>query len=190
MPKQAKVLVLGVGRDLTQRLNTDPTSGPYFADNFEEVVTVDRDWRVEPTYCFPLEHDWPKALRNSDFDEVHAYEVLHLVGRSGSAADFFALWRRIWDALKPGGLVFAMVPWWESVWTFQDPSTTQVYSEEKLKYLDQAKSKGPMFTQYTRYWPNSYNFIQRLSEMRGTDPKNAGYIFVLQKADPPGDSQD
>lgn len=180
MEKQNKVLVLGVGRDLTQRLNVSDSAGPTFADNFHQVVTMDIDPHVKPTYVCSLDHPWPATLRQGDFDEVHAYEVLTLVG--AGASGFFQVWANIWDALKPGGLAFGMTPWWESVWAWQDPSTKQVYSQEKLNYLSQSYYKEAMTTGYNQsLWRPPYSFITRASQQRGANPRTAGFTFVLQK---------
>lgn len=169
--------MLGCGRDLTQRLNTDPASGPTFADNFEQVDTMDTDYKVEPTFLCSIDGPW---WYYTNYDEVHAYEVLHLAGRG--ADGFFKVWRNIWQALKPGGLCFAMVPWWESVWAFQDPASVQVYSPEKLQYLNQRYYSQPTTTGYNHSaWVPPYSFVARGSWMRGTNPKLAGFSFVLEK---------
>lgn len=178
--KKQKVLVLGAGKDLNQRLFGEEPLGPLFSDNFEEVVTVDIDYNVKPTYICRIEGIWPQALRQRDFDEVHAYEALSLVG--AGASTFFAGWRNIWEALKPDAHVFATTPWWQSVWAFQDPGTGQVYSTEKLHYLSQDYYKEAMTTGYNKtFWRAPYNFKICYSQMRGADPRTAGFAFVLQK---------
>jgi len=179
--KKDKVLVLGSGKDLTQRLNTSSEAGPTFADNFEEVVTLDYNPGVGADYQISIQELWPVELQNGSFDEVHAYEVLHLV----DGIKFFVVWKNIWNALKPGGLAFATVPWWESVWAFQDPLSRDVYSRERLQYLDQGYYSKPAVSSYNlEVWTPPYHFVQVVSQIRlGKDnnPKTAGYAFVLQK---------
>jgi hypothetical protein len=142
---------------------------------------MDIDPEVNPTYVYSIEDTpWGNELQREDFDEVHAYEVLHLVG--ADARGFFAIWESIWKALKPGGLVFAMTPWWESVWAFQDPSSKQVYSHQKLEYLNQKYYKEAMTSGYNHsLWKPPFSFIIRASEQRGANPRTAGFVFVLQK---------
>jgi hypothetical protein len=98
---------------------------------------------------------------------------------------FFALWRQIWDCLKPGGIVCASTPWWESVWAWQDPGHRRVYSTALLTYLSQdeyIKQIGhTAMTDYRSVWPPPYSFGLRYANMAGDNPKEAGFQFVLQK---------
>lgn len=180
--KQGRVLVLGAGTDRAQRINSSPLCGPTFDDNFEEVVTVDHNMAVKPTRCFDLNHPaWPDEVQKQDFDEVHAYECLHMVGQPGSATSFFTLWKQIWLALKDGGLAYVTVPWWESKWIHQDPGIVRTYTPELLFYLNQRDYNKPAMTDYSELWYPPFSFVPRYTGMRGADPKNAGFTFVLQK---------
>jgi len=185
--KKERVLVLGAGTDRMQRVNFDPSSGQSFDDNFEKVITLDRDPAAKPDVLMDLTAPyWPLNVKTKFglVDEVHAYEVLHVVSFGSTytkAGGFFTLWKMIWDVLKPDGFVIGMTPWWESVWAWQDPSTTQVYSAEQLKYLDHRHYADPMMTNYSGIWPEPYNFVLRHASMRGENPKNAGFTFILQK---------
>lgn len=182
-----RVLVLGVGNSLSQKLKmTLPgeTLGDTFAENFKEVWTIDVDPECKPMILWDLEH-FPWPAHSEYFDEVHAYEVLEHLGAMGDYEFFFSLWKEIWRVLKPKGLLCASTPWWESVWAWQDPGHRRVYSPALLSYLSQEAYTDQIgrtaMTDYRRVFPPPYNFIPRYAAMSGTDPKNAGFNFVLQK---------
>lgn len=204
--KQGKVLVLGCGNSRRQNIIIAENApnleakGPNFEDNFEDVWTLDMDPGAKPKILWDLERlPWPVPKAEFDqvhayevlehlsgpFDEVHAYEVLCNLGGVGDWKFFFALWRQIWEVLKPGGLVCATTPWWESVWAWQDPGHKRVYSPYLLTYLNQAeyiKQIGhTAMTDYRSVWPPPYSFRLVLAQMSGDDPKTAGFQFVLKK---------
>ena len=130
-------------------------------------------------------------MHENFFDEVHAYEVLEHLGGMGDFKFFFALWRKIWRALKPEGVVCATTPWWESVWAWQDPGHRRVYSPEILTYLSQDQYEKQIgrtaMTDYRRFWPKPYDFELNTTpgkeswRMTGEDPKRAGFLFILKK---------
>lgn len=187
--KKKQVLVLGAGLDRQQRVVLGASNGPTFADNFEQVHTLDISAAVKPTICKDMSVpgwglEYSRAFGPAD--EVHAYECLHLVGRPeyyGQAGSFFRLWRDIWHATKPGGLVAVTTPWWESKWVFQDPGVVQVYTPEKLWYLDASHSERPMMTNYDYLWPAPYTFTIGYASQRGEDPKNSGFTFIIVKGE-------
>src|SRR3546814_9594459 len=78
---------------------------------------------------------WP--VESDVFDEVHAYEVLEHLGSQGDFRSFFAHFGEIYRALKDGGILFATVPAWDSVWAWADPSHRRVIarSEEHTSEL-------------------------------------------------------
>jgi SAM-dependent methyltransferase len=207
--KQGAVLVLGAGNSLRQNIKIGKNVqeaeavGDFFSDNFEEVVTIDMDPGCKPTYVWDLqEFPWPVNKEHFDavhayevlehlsipegkFDEVHAYEVLCNLGGVGNWKFFFQLWKEIWNCLKPGGLVCASTPWWESVWAWQDPGHRRVYSPHLLTYLSQEEYKKQVgktaMTDYRGVWHPPFNFHLVFTSQRGEDPKTAGFNFVLQK---------
>lgn len=200
-------LVLGAGNRtlMSVQVNLPGSEIPdslEFKDNFKDVWTIDIDPHAKPKIVWDLESKevygddvkltWP--VPDNYFDEVHAYEVLEHLGGMGDYKFFFALWRKIWDVLKPGGIVCATTPWWESVWAWQDPGHRRVYSPQILLYLSQPEYAAQIgktsMTDYRRFFPPPYSFIRRWGKMTGgsnekegvpVDPKNAGFIFVLQK---------
>lgn len=185
------VAVLGAGNSRMQKVRTGlpeelEALGPTFQDNFEVVTTVDMDEASKPNFVFDLTNEvWP--LPGNTFDEVHAYEVLEHLTRQGDYEAFFTLWRNIWSILKPGGLVCATTPWWESLWVWQDPGHRMCYSPALLTYLSQAQYEAQVgvtaMTDYRKFWPKPYSFHLRHAEMSGANPKEAGFTFVLQKVE-------
>lgn len=192
--KEGKVLVLGAGNSKLQRIAVAPVGadplGNNFEDNFAEVWRVDIDPSCKPDILLNLEHlPWgppPDGPLPSDyFNEVHAYEVLEHLGGMGDVEFFFSLWKEIWRVLKPGGLVCASTPWWESLWAWQDPGHKRVYSPELLTYLSQGNYKEQIghtsMTDYRRLFPPPYSFQIGMTQMVGEDPKVAGFSFILVK---------
>lgn len=186
------VLVLGCGNSRNQNLKVADTDeevaamGDTFDENFHHVWTIDMDPEAKPKILWDLtDLRWP--VPRVFFDEIHAYEVLEHLTRQGEFEDFFALWRKIHDCLKPGGLVCATTPWWESMWVWQDPGHKMCYSPGLLSYLSQQAYKDQVgttaMTDYRKFWPKEYNLEARYSKMSGTDPKNAGYQFILERVD-------
>jgi len=204
MSKKGSVLILGAGRSSFQRVGVyspgeTPPSNSFFL-NFEDIWTIDIDPEAKPKITWDLETSetfagrknliWP--VPNGFFDEVHAYELLEHLGRMGDYEFFFALWRKIWEVLKPGGVVCATTPWWESSWAWGDPGHRVVYSPALLIYLDQdnylAQVGHTAMTDYRRFFPPPYSFKVRNSLMTSInstvpDPRSAGFTFVLQKVD-------
>lgn len=74
---------------------------------------------------------------DSEYDEIHAYEVLEHIGAQGDYKLFFAQFSEFHRILKPDGLLFATVPSWYSPWAWGDPSHTRVITSGTLAFLSQ-----------------------------------------------------
>lgn len=85
------------------------------------------------------EPDVGPTFSASQFDEVHAYEVLEHLGRQGDALAYFATFAEIWRILKPHGHLYATVPSRYSPWLWGDPSHTRAILPESLVFLDQSQ---------------------------------------------------
>lgn len=123
-------LLIGCGNSRRKKLALDGNA------DWSELVTMDHD----PNCGADIVHDlevtpWP--IGDSEFDECHAYEVLEHLGEQGDFRAFFAHFAEIYRVLKPGGLLIATVPAWNSVWAWADPSHRRVIAPQTLVFLDQ-----------------------------------------------------
>ena len=125
-------LLIGCGNSRRKKLTLDGDWG------WSSLTTMDHD----PNCGADIVHDldetpWPVDV--GGFDQVHAYEVLEHLGRQGDFKAFFAHFGEIYRVLKPGGLLLATVPAWDSVWAWADPSHRRVISQATLVFLDQTE---------------------------------------------------
>lgn len=123
---------------------------------------------------------WPFA--DDAFDEVHAYEVLEHLGTQGDYRAFFAHFGEIYRILKPGGLLVATVPEWDSVWAWGDPSHRRVISDASLVFLDRAHyalqvGKTAM-TDFRWLWQGDFELV-------AADHAGVQFQFALQAHKPP-----
>lgn len=141
------------------------------SERWQNVVTVDLNPSCDPDLLIDLsrtiwDFDPPSVLRRPEpdvleeldggdlelraesFDEVHAYEVLEHLGRSGDYETYFAQFDEIWRVLRPGGFLCASVPSRFSIWAWGDPGHTRIINPASLIFLqrphyDTAIGSGP-----------------------------------------------
>src|SRR5688572_24065546 len=102
------------------------------------LTTLDMNPDHKPDVVWDLESvPWP--LEDNTFEEVHAYEVLEHLGQQGDWRSFFAHFGETYRVLKPGGILFATVPMWNSAWAWADPSHTRIITLGTLMFLSQAE---------------------------------------------------
>jgi SAM-dependent methyltransferase len=131
-------------------------------DNTCLLTTVDNNPAHFPDKIIDLNYlDWP--LESSFFDEVHAYEVLEHLGRQGDVGSFFNTFYEIWRVLKPGGILAATVPRWDSMWAWGDPSHTRVISLGSLVFLSQAEYKKQVgktaMSDFRHMWKGNFEYV-------------------------------
>lgn len=105
----------------------------------DKVVTLDNNPDVKPDYVYDLNYPISPYFMLSQFDEVHAYEVLEHLGSQGDAEEFFRIFSDVWDILKPNGHFYGSVPKWDSMWALGDPSHRRVIPEGSFVFLDQSE---------------------------------------------------
>jgi SAM-dependent methyltransferase len=166
-------LLIGCGNHRVKILNFD---GP----EWNELVTLDHDPDCGADVIHDLEQTpWP--FEDDTFDEVHAYEVLEHLGRQGDFRSFFAHFGEIYRILKPGGLLFATVPAWDSLWVWADPSHTRLIAPQTLLFLNQREyadrvGKSPM-TDFRWLWKGDF-------EPEASDTINESFRFALKAVKP------
>lgn len=102
---------------------------------FKNLTTLDIDPRCNPDILWDL-REFPYPIKDEEFDEIHAYEVLEHIAMQGDWEHFFREFNEYWRILKPGGHFFASVPDKESVWLWADPGHKRVIFKETLKFLE------------------------------------------------------
>ena len=83
------------------------------------------------------QYPWP--FEDSSFDTVSAFCVLEHLGRQGDYKSFFATFAEIYRVLKPGGILAAICPSYQSQWAWADPSHTRIIAPGSLVFLDRAE---------------------------------------------------
>jgi len=129
-----KTLLIGAGN------RRDRLIGGNGSKAFENLTTLDINPDCKPDVLWDLEK-LPLPFPDDEFDEIHAYEVLEHTGRQGDYKFFFDQFTEFWRILKPGGLLCATTPAWDSMWAWGDPSHTRIINEGTLVFLSQHEYK-------------------------------------------------
>ena len=129
-PIKGDELLLGAGNNKDKQIT--PPDYPEWTD----MVSIDIDPDSKPDVLWDLMH-MPYPFEDETFREVHAYDVLEHLGQQGDYKQFFALFEELHRILRPGGLVVAATPMWDSVWAWGDPGHTRIINEGTITFLDQ-----------------------------------------------------
>lgn len=119
-------------------------------------------------------------IKESVFQEVHAYEVLEHLGRQGDARSFFHTFSNIYRVLVPGGYLCATVPSRYSPWLWGDPGHTRVIYKESLCFLDQStyvQIGRTAMSDYRDLWQGDFKLIR-------SDDDKTFHTFILQAVKP------
>lgn len=144
-------LLIGCGNRRDKRVMLKDDDGTW-----SNLTTLDIDPGVNPDVVFDLDlmPGTPLPFDDDTFNEIHAYDVLEHFGRIGDWKAFFGQFAEFWRVLKPGGLLFACVPHWESSWALGDPGHTRVIPKDTLIFLSQAAYEAQVgSTPMTDYRP-------------------------------------
>jgi SAM-dependent methyltransferase len=126
-----KELLIGCGNSREKKVKWTGSNGP-----FENVMTLDVDPGCNPDVIHDL-NVLPYPFETDTFDEVHGYECLEHLGQQGDWKFFFQQFSELHRILKPGGVLVATVPMWDSPWAWGDPGHTRVITKGSLLFLDQ-----------------------------------------------------
>ena len=124
-------LLIGCGNDRRKKIR----HGDIERD-WTNLTTLDFDPECKPDVLHDLDV-LPYPFDDNTFDEIHAYEVLEHCGKQGDWRFFFAQFSELHRILKPGGLLVASVPMWDSPWAWGDPGHTRVITQGSLAFLSQ-----------------------------------------------------
>jgi len=154
MPRKELLIGCGVRREKQVKLkDTKEWSG---------LVTLDLNPDVNPDVVHDLEV-LPYPFEDSEFDEIHAYEVLEHTGRQGDWRFFFDQFYEFWRILKPGGYLFGTTPAWDSIWAWADPGHTRVLSEASFIFLNKEEYELQIgktaMTDYRSYWRGDFDLV-------------------------------
>lgn len=145
-------LLIGSGHDLKKKLAVKSRL------EWENLTTLDMNPDVNPDVIW----EWRIALPfdNKTFNEIHLYDVLEHVGKQGDFKTFFEQFGELWRILKPGGLLFIIVPNYTSMWACGDPGHTRCFSVGTFIFLDQEEYKkqqgvSPM-SDYRHWWKKDF----------------------------------
>lgn len=147
---------------------------------WDDLTTIDHDPNCGADVVHELE-DLPWPFEDNSFDECHAYEVLEHLGKQGDFRSFFAHFAEIYRILKPGGMLFATCPSWDSIWAWGDPSHTRIISSASLVFLDREQyhnqvGKTPM-TDFRWLWKGDFEPLHM-------EDKDGSFTFVLKAHKP------
>jgi SAM-dependent methyltransferase len=174
------------------------------AERWQNVIAVDLNPSCDPDLVIDLSRtiwtiDPPAVLRPSagivleeidggdlqlmanTFDEVHAYEVLEHLGRSGDYETYFAQFDEIWRVLKPGGFFCATVPSRFSIWAWGDPGHSRIINPASLIFLSRphyqhAVGSGPS-SDYRSVFSGDFDLVAQ-------HDNEEIFSFVLQAVKP------
>lgn len=105
-------------------------------ESWSNLTTLDINPGHKPDIVWDL-CTLPLPFNDSQFDEIHAYEVLEHTGAQGDYKFFFNQFSEFHRILVPNGTFHATVPAPSSPWAFGDPSHTRLFCKEWLIFLNQ-----------------------------------------------------
>ncbi len=121
-----KSLFIGSGNSTKRKIDLGELDG--------EIVTLDLQ---DADVIHDLEI-FPYPFPHSQFDEIHAYEVLEHTGLQGDVNFFFTQFNELRRILKDGGALCLSVPKIDSVWAFGDPGHKRILPQQVFSFLTES----------------------------------------------------
>jgi SAM-dependent methyltransferase len=171
-PIKGYELLIGCGNNRKKQLAQKGDS-----NEWRDVVTLDIDPNCKPDVQWDLAH-LPYPFEDETFTEIHAYEVLEHVGQQGDWKFFFKQFEEFHRILKPGGMIFATVPMWDTEWAWGDPGHTRVITPGTISFLSQSQYEQDVgkstMTDYRHAYKGDF-------EIEGCQEVGGRLCFVLTK---------
>jgi hypothetical protein len=127
--------------------------------------------------CLTLDRVPLVTMRESQFDEVHAYEVLEHLGHQGNADEFFSTFENIYRLLVPGGYLCATVPSLQSRWLWSDPGHRRAIAPESLVFLSRRHEVAPPSSDYRGQFYCDFEKVSHYDD-------GATHAFILRAVKP------
>lgn len=138
-----RILHVGCGRKQLRAADLCRSVGLLYPDaDLGEVVHLDADATLRPDVVATLGVD-PLPLEDASIDLVIAWHVLEHIGRQGETAAWFFAFEELYRVLRPDGLLYGEVPYWDSVWAWSDPTHTRALSEDAFVFFNQDSYRVP-----------------------------------------------
>ena len=92
-------------------------------------------WSSSPDARFAQDSGVPF---DNNVDEVHAYHLIEHIGEMGKTEVWFGFWRDCWRALRSGGLMFIVAPYYLHENAIGDPTHTRLICRQTFHFLDRS----------------------------------------------------
>lgn len=153
-------LLIGCGRNLTKQVQYD--GKPEWAGT---LTTMDINPMIGADVVFDMEDVARGGLlpfADAMFDEIGAFNTMEHWGRQGDFRGWFHECGEYWRILKPGGLMFILVPIGQDA--LADPGHTRFFQQNWFGFLSQSFYEGndqlkTCFTDYRWLWKLNFNVL-------------------------------
>lgn len=115
-------------------------------DRQPHVLHVDAETSVDPDVVWEL-GSRSELTSDGHYDLIIAWHMLeHIAGHES----WFRAWEQMYALLKPGGMLYAESPYYDSIWAWSDPTHVRALSEHSLVFFNQNsyRIEGSMISPY------------------------------------------
>lgn len=167
-------ILLGCGHSTARLFGTTRKS-------WDDLVRVDINPDVKPDVEWDC-NNIPLPFSDNSADEIHAYNVLEHLGKQGDYNFFFEQFNDFWRILRPGGLLCATVPVYNSIWALGDPGHTRIINLGTLSFLNQSAYDDCDKSMRTDY-RNIYNGDFKVEFIKADKTQTLYFVLKALKGD-------
>lgn len=153
------VLLIGCGGSRLRKIRLEHDKGDFIGDN---LTTIDMNPDCNPDVVMDLGGlgDGDKLpFPDSNFDEIHAYDVLEHLGRQGDWRGYFTEFAEYHRVLKDGGRFYIIVPIGSDA--YADPGHTRFFSVNHFRFLSrkfyETHPSDSSYTDYRWFWKKDFD---------------------------------